>query len=534
MVILPRQSQFFRLFGVVLICVVMSLLVSSPVRAGGARPIIPGGSSIQPEGETPIQMTAQTVTMNIRGATEADNALIKLNPDSYGYSIRPIWYPGVAEVEVDFTMKNPTSEAISMDVMFPLASALEGVGWQLMSEEIVPSIQEFQVSVDGTPLEYSVDELPNPKGADRPLLPWANFPVTFPGNEETVIHVSYTIPLQYSAMGLEMLLYYVFQTGAGWAGPIGEAEMILNLPYPASEATVTGVASGSLSLPLSSNGASSAELPSGAMFEGNQARWVWIDFEPGLDDIFAVWLLLPDKWQELENARLAVEADPQDGRAWLDLANTYHFLSWFDFRMPSVFRATYVPLGIEAYQKAAELLPDQPAPHAGLAWLKLEPYLQDKKIPPEVLQSVLEELQIAKEWEIRNPSMEKETGMARWMLSRLEGDLYYYLYNDATATAEWVGWTTAWAIKVTDASLQRTHSITPTITLTPSTKSTGEPSITVTPLLSLTSQPTPPPIIAPVVTKSAHSEQEFAIILVTSVIFLIIIAYLVWQRLRKS
>ena len=194
--------------------------------------------------------------INIRPATEADNALVKLNPKTYGLQSHPVWFPAIAEVEADFTMKNPTSDAWSMTVWFPLASALENVDWEFNPGEIVPRIESFQVSVDGNPVDYAVTELPNPKGADKPLLPWASFPVTFPGEKETVIHVSYMLPLQPSVKGNEMALYYIFQTGAGWAGPIGQAELILNLPYPASVETLAG-------------------MPSGAVLEGKQARWTW-------------------------------------------------------------------------------------------------------------------------------------------------------------------------------------------------------------------------------------------------------------------
>jgi hypothetical protein len=36
-------------------------------------------------------------------------------------------------------------------------------------------------------------------------------------------------------------LYYIFQTGAGWAGPIGQAELILNLLYLSSPDTLAGI-----------------------------------------------------------------------------------------------------------------------------------------------------------------------------------------------------------------------------------------------------------------------------------------------------
>jgi hypothetical protein len=258
-------------------------------------------------------MEAEVVTMNIRLGTEADNALVTLAPKSYILQRYPVWFPAIAEMEADFTMKNPTSAAVGLTDWFPLASALEIVDWNLTPSEIVPRIESFQVNVDGNPVDYAVRLLPNPQGADKHFLPWASFPVTFPGGKGTNIHVSYKLPLQPSISGIEMTLYYIYQTGAGWVGPIGQAELILNLPYPALAETLAGIPADSLRMPPYYRPSRRADLPSGVVLEGNQARWKWKDFEPGPGDDFAVWLLQPSKWQKLEAARAAVQANPEDG-----------------------------------------------------------------------------------------------------------------------------------------------------------------------------------------------------------------------------
>ena len=136
-----------------------------------------------------------------------------------------------------------------MTAWFPLASALENVDWELNPEKMQQHIERFRVSVAEKPVEFTVSELPNPKGADKPPLPWASFPVTFPAGKKTLIRVRYTVPLQTAVKGKELALYYIFQTGAGWAGPIGDAELVVNLPYPASEATLAVASPGSLRLP---------------------------------------------------------------------------------------------------------------------------------------------------------------------------------------------------------------------------------------------------------------------------------------------
>jgi hypothetical protein len=74
----------------------------------------PKGGNIQPEGDTPIHMAAEKVIFIVRLATESDNELVKLNPDACGLQIQPVWFTAIAEVEADFRIKNPTTEAVSM------------------------------------------------------------------------------------------------------------------------------------------------------------------------------------------------------------------------------------------------------------------------------------------------------------------------------------------------------------------------------------------------------------------------------------
>src|SRR5512136_1099917 len=68
---------FFLVCSLALVCVSIGQLAPTPVRADvGIQPVLPGGSSIKPGEETPIQMADETVVMTVRAATEADNALV--------------------------------------------------------------------------------------------------------------------------------------------------------------------------------------------------------------------------------------------------------------------------------------------------------------------------------------------------------------------------------------------------------------------------------------------------------------------------
>jgi hypothetical protein len=291
-----------------IICVV-------PARADvGIQPILPGGSSIKPDGETPIQMVAEKVTMTVRQGTDEDNSNILLKPGDLLLPILlqepfyPILYKAVVDVAADFTLRNPTGEAVSMTVWFPLASALEDVRWEEHIGESAPRIENFQVSVDGEPLEYRVTELPNPQGEDKPPLPWASFPVTFPAGEEVNIQVGYVFLPQTGINILDMTLSYIFQTGAGWAGPIGKAELQVNLPYPASEETI-------------------GMMPDGGQADGQQVRWTWENLEPGPQDDFSILLLRPERWEELKYWRSIVDQYPDFGQGWLSLATLYERFS---------------------------------------------------------------------------------------------------------------------------------------------------------------------------------------------------------------
>jgi hypothetical protein len=520
---LQQKSIVLLVSGLVLVCNILSLLIPSPVQADvGVRPILPGGSNIQPEDETPIQMADEVITMNIRPANEADNAILQLNPDAYGLQFQPLWYSYISEVKADFTMNNPTTEDVSLTAWFPLASALENVNWEINPDEIVPRIASFQVSVDGNPIDYAVSELPNPKGAHKPPLPWASFPVSFLAGKESSIQVSYLLPLQTSVKGSELALYYIFQTGAGWAGPIRKAELILNLPYPASSETLRRMSTSILGLPYF-NSDPQANLPFDGLMEGNQARWAWTDFEPGAQDDFSIWLVDPGKWKELETARAAVQANPMDGQTWLDLASIYRSLALKGYNYPSIFATSYLSPGFEAYQKAAELLPEHPEPHVGLAMLSLAAYMTDTNAPSEVMGLVQEELRIARELETAHPNLAEQADISSWML---EDSLYMY-FDHITATAVSGATSTGWARETEAAALLSTPSETPS----------PEPSLTSTTLPSMTPEPLPSTPTIPVVTQpqsDAGTGLNMAIIIAAEVIILAIVAFLVYRRLLRK
>ena len=435
--------------GLGLVCIFIGAVCVIPAQADmGVQPILPGGSNIQPEEETPIQMAAEKVVLNVRPATAADDTVVARNPAEYGlpgsFDGSPGMYPAIADVTADFTMVNPTSEAVSMTAWFPLASALDTEEWNLNPGEVVPRIERFQVILDGKPLDYKVSELPNPKGEDKPPLPWASFPVTFPVGDETHVQISYVLPAWWSYEGLAMNLYYIFQTGAGWAGPIGKAELVVNLPYPASAETIW-------------------TMPEGGQSEGHQVRWTWENLEPGPQDDFFIQLLMLNRWDELQAARAAVAANPRDGEAWLNLASTYNTLTrgkhYSAAQMLPGFGEIYRPLGIQAAQEALRLLPGDGRPHYELAILYASALPDNASM--EDLKPVMDELKIVEELE---PALAPNIHDAL--------DFMGAIWAVETVRAE--------ASLIPEPSATTAPTLKPTLTLMPLPSATPQPSPTVT------------------------------------------------------
>jgi Domain of unknown function (DUF4424) len=569
-----RRSLLTLVCSLLMMCVLLGLLAPAPVQADvGVMPILPGGSNLKPEASTPIRMAAEVVTMNVRPATAADNDVILLDQELYFNNTKSAWYQAVAEVQADFTMKNPTNEAVSMTVWFPLASVLKGAAWyEFNPDEMAPRINRFQVNVDGTPLEYAVSELPNPAGAEAPLLPWASFPVTFPAGTETMIHVSYVLPLLPMPKSYALALYYIFQTGAGWAGSIGQAELIINLPYPASTETLAGMPPNSLNPPyFIYRGESFADLPPGAVLEGNQARWTWKNLEPGPQDDFSILLMHPAGWEALQANRDAVATRPDDGQAWWNLCTTYYYGSR---RRPGIilpgYTRNYPDLGVEACQAAARFLPFDASPHYVLAAFYLAALSKNPTL--KTLQPALIELELGRQLEDIRPPSEvylpefwEEVSNSEWIgtnianiykrtpnptwyatLSAYIAETAESVFTNATATAEQVTRAAkARATMTPRPSATASPTLKPTQTSSPSPGPTQSPSSTVTPPPTFTltpspsttlvpsTTPRPSPTILPTTAKKPSSGQSAVPIVAASVVGLFLAGYLGWRILRR-
>ncbi len=326
-----------RLLLLSLVFALVFMLVT-PAYADIAPPETPPGSNIDPEAEsTQVRMVAETVTLTV-SEDPADKK------------------SAIAKTEAVFTMRNLGDVEERMNVRFPLSffnGNSDGFGNfpEIKSIEVkingktVPTRKEMQLRYSS---EFSYDE--------REEIPWSVFEAVFPPNQDV------TIEVVYNAQGFGYYPYqvfkYVLETGAGWNGTIGSAEVILRLPYEANKKNVwvegvTGY----------------GDPTSGGVFSGNEVRWKFEDLEPTYENNLQFIVVTPSLWKSVLSETETTSKNPNDGEAWGRLGKAYK----------EVIRATKGWLredasGVEmfelsraAYEKSLSLLPNDPLWHYGYA-----------------------------------------------------------------------------------------------------------------------------------------------------------------------
>lgn len=282
-----HNFPFRRLVLAFVICFPL-LFVSSPVRADIAPPRQPPGGNPTNSVATQVQMIAETVVMEVSELQPAGETGLAADLAQ-------------AEVEAKFTMRNLGEAAESLQVWFPLMDISgEGDGFGNY-----PRLEIVQVKVNGQPVSTYGGTTPTPNTWDQnaPDTAWAVFDAVFPPQENVLIEISFTLkPTGYIPLGRFL---YLLETGSGWQGPIGSVDLILRLPYAASEENV--VQDNLVTTP-------------GGEFIGQAVRWRFVDLEPERDDNWQVELVLPHYWKWLLAAREAASASPEDAQAWATLA----------------------------------------------------------------------------------------------------------------------------------------------------------------------------------------------------------------------
>ncbi|HLO33058.1 MAG TPA: hypothetical protein VK249_28185 [Anaerolineales bacterium] len=330
-----------RLCSLALVFVLLAF--PSSVRADMAPPIYPPGSNPQPGTEvTQVRMAAETVMIEVHR---------DITPESLGK----------ARVTADFTMHNLGTADESMAARFPISSN-DGRGQY-------PEISNLLITVNRHQVQYRRASYPDFHYPYTDMVPWAEFDVTFPAGQDVSVRVAYDLHgsgyYPYSAF------YYILETGAGWKDTIGSADVILRLPYEANPQNVV------IDFPIGW-----ADTTPGGVFQGNEVRWHFDNFEPGQNQPvqnmeFA--LVAPSAWQNVLLARANTEQHPNDGEAWGLLAKEYKqiFLMNKSYREDAGGQELY-KMSVEAYEKCLSLKPDDAQWHAGFADLLASRYYWDR------------------------------------------------------------------------------------------------------------------------------------------------------------
>lgn len=352
----------------------VTLFLVSPARADVAPPESPPGSNLVPGSEsTHVRMMAETVVLTIA----QDPA------DSEG---------AIARTEATFTMRNLGSVEEKMQARFPLTffnGNSDGFG-------NFPEIADMIVMVNGKAVSTRRELQPflateGPHYNERAEIPWAVFDVTFPASQDVTIEVAYTVN-GYGYYPYEVFKY-ILETGAGWNGAIGVADVIVRFPYEVNEKNVWM---------KEADYAGYGDPTSGGVLSGKEVRWHYEDLEPTWENNIQVLLVAPSLWESVLKETGIVAKNPNDGEAWGRLGKAYKEIVRMSkgyLREDPVGREMF-QLSRDAYEKCLALLPDDPVWHYGYAdllWSKyyFELYGPGKSDPEGILPLILSHLQAA-------------------------------------------------------------------------------------------------------------------------------------------
>lgn len=322
---------------IAVLVIVFSLLAAlpTPVHADIAPPEQPPGSNPQPGAETTqVRMVSETVTMDI-------------------LSMVPSGSLGQALVTASFTMRNLGSSEEKMAVRFPLGVADERSG--------NARINDFRVKVDGKTAATREITGSDPY-YDFGTVPWVEFDAVFPPEKDVIIQVSYT--LEAGGESPFSLFSYVFSTGAGWNGTIGNATLIVRFPYEVSELNV-----------LPSYRADEPNMVEDHRLSASELKWTWTDFEPDRGNNFEITVVTPSLWKKARELEAQLAKTPNDGERWGMLGKLYKSFV-FDsrgkgFRFGNISgdngAMELYQLSLKAYEKAVALKPLDAQWHAGFA-----------------------------------------------------------------------------------------------------------------------------------------------------------------------
>jgi hypothetical protein len=292
----------------------------------------------------------------------------------------------LAQVRAVFTMRNLGNQPESMAVRFPLSF------WNGASDGFFncPENTDLRVSVDGQQVPTRRITSEPRDECDGDPMPWAAFDVTFPPGKDVTIAVSYTQRAYGDAY--HSVLSYILETGAGWQGTIGMADIIVQMPYQVSPENV--ILLGHVGF---------GGTTSGAALHGKEVRWHFEDLEPTSDNNISLLFVHPQAWNTVLNAQAQVVRYPNDGEIWgrLGLASKRAISVRGRWLRADAGGVSLYQRAEEAYDKAVTLDSEDADWHYGFAELLWLGYLTYGDEGSEgfdtlaTLQRTLDELQAA-------------------------------------------------------------------------------------------------------------------------------------------
>ncbi len=332
----------------------------TPVRADVAPPKAPPGSN--PDigtMETNVRMMDEKVVIEIQ---EEDD----------------ITQMGSARVWAEYHMKNLGNATEVLMVRFP-SSFNDGFSGY-------PEIEDMMVYIDNISVPTSrIDLAGEPDNWEDPVQ-WVEFEVVFPPGKIVEIEVDYTL---YGTGEYPFVSYgYLLETGAGWNGTIGSAEIIVRLPFTAIPGTVF----------IDSSPGWGGTTP-GAHLSGNEVTWYFEDFEPAYEHNISIAMVWPSAWHKVMEEENQVWDFPNDGDAWGRLAKLYKEMSRLRHGTREDAGGSWLfDQSAEAYKQALTLHPDDALWHAGyadlLVWNSIWEYRDSAEARGEFIEA-LRHMQIA-------------------------------------------------------------------------------------------------------------------------------------------
>lgn len=321
-----------KILHLLIVSLILLSIPSHAVRADVAPPEAVPGSNLVPGGEsTQVRMVAETVTLTV----SQDPA------DEEG---------AVAETRAVFTMRNLGTAEENMAVRFPL-SFFNGGSDGFFNFPEIPSIA---VKVNGKSVPTRNEMQPflsteMGRSSEREEIPWAVFDVTFPPDQDVMIEVVYNVD-GFGYYPYEVFKY-VLETGAGWNGTIGSAEIILHLPYEANTYNVwtEGVQGYGDATP-------------GGVFSGNEVRWKYNELEPTFENNLQFVIVTPSAWNKVLTEDANITKNRDDGEAWGRLGKAYKDLILMrhgDIRTDPAGQGMF-ELSRSAYETCLGILPQDP------------------------------------------------------------------------------------------------------------------------------------------------------------------------------